>query len=279
MMSFLITVLLFPIILVSVKLVLDDHLNANNSKAAIKLKGLQKIKNKRANNSRLSILKEPISWVPEFCQSNSLFIIEFLAITLTSFVFLLTLNMVMNGNLPIMIVEILFFFISTLVAITGRKFVSDAKLRSQVAAIDSELPSMIVMFSLLVNAGESLRSGIEYLTQFPQSRISEIFETVIDFHREGSTITQSLDRAAEASQSRSLRRFTDALALSIERGSSLSVVLANQTNESRSTYKAELLRKSGKAELKLMIPIVFLILPISIIFALLPSLRALSIVT
>ena len=278
-MSFLITVLLFPIILVSVKLVLDDHLNANNSKAAIKLKGLQKIKNKRANNSRLSILKEPISWVPEFCQSNSLFIIEFLAITLTSFVFLLTLNIVMNGNLPIMIVEILFFFISTLVAITGRKFVSDAKLRSQVAAIDSELPSMIVMFSLLVNAGESLRSGIEYLTQFPQSRISEIFETVIDFHREGSTITQSLDRAAEASQSRSLRRFTDALALSIERGSSLSVVLANQTNESRSTYKAELLRKSGKAELKLMIPIVFLILPISIIFALLPSLRALSIVT
>ena len=278
MMSFLITVLLFPIILVSVKLVLDDHLNANNSKAAIKLKGLQKIKNKRANNSRLSILKEPISWVPEFCQSNSLFIIEFLAITLTSFVFLLTLNIVMNGNLPIMIVEILFFFISTLVAITGRKFVSDAKLRSQVAAIDSELPSMIVMFSLLVNAGESLRSGIEYLTQFPQSRISEIFETVIDFHREGSTITQSLDRAAEASQSRSLRRFTDALALSIERGSSLSVVLANQTNESRSTYKAELLRKSGKAELKLMIPIVFLILPISIIFALLPSLRALSIV-
>ena len=279
MMSFLITVLLFPIILVSVKLVLDDHLNANNSKAAIKLKGLQKIKNKRANNSRLSILKEPISWVPEFCQSNSLFIIEFLAITLTSFVFLLTLNIVMNGNLPIMIVEILFFFISTLVAITGRKFVSDAKLRSQVAAIDSELPSMIVMFSLLVNAGESLRSGIEYLTQFPQSRISEIFETVIDFHREGSTITQSLDRAAEGSQSRSLRRFTDALALSIERGSSLSVVLANQTNESRSTYKAELLRKSGKAELKLMIPIVFLILPISIIFALLPSLRALSIVT
>ena len=279
MMSFLITVLLFPIILVSVKLVLDDHLNANNSKAAIKLKGLQKIKNKRANNSRLSILKVPISWVPEFCQSNSLFIIEFLAITLTSFVFLLTLNIVMNGNLPIMIVEILFFFISTLVAITGRKFVSDAKLRSQVAAIDSELPSMIVMFSLLVNAGESLRSGIEYLTQFPQSRISEIFETVIDFHREGSTITQSLDRAAEASQSRSLRRFTDALALSIERGSSLSVVLANQTNESRSTYKAELLRKSGKAELKLMIPIVFLILPISIIFALLPSLRALSIVT
>ena len=255
MMSFLITVLLFPIILVSVKLVLDDHLNANNSKAAIKLKGLQKIKNKRANNSRLSILKEPISWVPEFCQSNSLFIIEFLAITLTSFVFLLTLNIVMNGNLPIMIVEILFFFISTLVAITGRKFVSDAKLRSQVAAIDSELPSMIVMFSLLVNAGESLRSGIEYLTQFPQSRISEIFETVIDFHREGSTITQSLDRAAEASQSRSLRRFTDALALSIERGSSLSVVLANQTNESRSTYKAELLRKSGKAELKLMIQI------------------------
>ena len=279
MMSFLITVLLFPIILVSVKLVLDDHLNANNSKAAIKLKGLQKIKNNQANNSRLSILKEPISWVPEFCQSNSLFIIEFLAITLTSFVFLLTLNIVMNGNLPIMIVEILFFFISTLVAITGRKFVSDAKLRSQVAAIDSELPSMIVMFSLLVNAGESLRSGIEYLTQFPQSRISEIFETVIDFHREGSTITQSLDRAAEASQSRSLRRFTDALALSIERGSSLSVVLANQTNESRSTYKADLLRKSGKAELKLMIPIVFLILPISIIFALLPSLRALSIVT
>jgi tight adherence protein C len=56
----------------------------------------------------------------------------------------------------------------------------------------------------------------------------------------------------------------------------LSAVLANQTFESRSAYKAELLKVAGKAELKLMIPIVFLILPISIVFALLPSLKALS---
>jgi tight adherence protein C len=278
MMSFLITVLLFPIILVSVKLVLDDHISVSNSKEAIRAHKLHQSKKQRTNHSKLSILKEPISWVIETWQSTSQRIIEFLAITLTSFVFLLTLNIVMNGNLPIMIVEILFFLISTLLAITGRKFVKDAKLRSEVAAIDTELPSIIVMFSLLVNAGESLRSGIEYLTQFPQSKISEIFQAVINFHREGSTITQSLDRAAETSQSRSLRKFTDALALSIERGSSLNVVLANQTSESRAAYKAELLRISGKAELKLMIPIVFLILPISIIFALLPSLRALSIV-
>ena len=117
-MSFLITVLLFPIILVSVKLVLDDHLNASNTKEAIKLKEPHKIKNKRINNSRLSILKEPISWVTEYCQSKSLFIIEFLAITFTSFVFLLTLNIVMNGNLPIMIVEILFLLISTEIYLT-----------------------------------------------------------------------------------------------------------------------------------------------------------------
>ena len=58
---------------------------------------------------------------------------------------------------------------------------------------------------------------------------------------------------------------------SMERGTSLSEVLTRQVEEVRATHHASLLTAAGKAEIALMIPVIFLILPISVLFALWPS--------
>jgi tight adherence protein C len=64
--------------------------------------------------------------------------------------------------------------------------------------------------------------------------------------------------------------------ISLSRGTSLVETLSHNVQESRNQERVRLLTAAGKAEINMMIPVVFLILPISILFALFPSITALN---
>jgi len=61
----------------------------------------------------------------------------------------------------------------------------------------------------------------------------------------------------------------------MERGTPLSDVVARQVDEVRQSQRTQMLENAGNAEIALMIPVVFLILPVSVLFALWPSYFAL----
>ena len=274
-MSFLLTALVLPLILLAVQWIVSDldSLTSRNTR-------LKSNRETHMSNSmwRAFIMRNALTF--HYKKSSEKIklevLIEILLGAAIVFVFLLTLHIFISGRVQAIFSELFILVASFSTIIIFRYTHKKKKLDNSISEIDMEIPSVIVMFSLLVSAGESLRGAIEYLSNFPQSRLSKIFSAVSSYNKNGLSLTQALDKSAVESQSRSFRKFTDALALSIDRGSPLSVVLAHQTTEARSAYKAELLRIAGKAEIKLMIPIVFLILPISVVFALLPSLRALS---
>jgi tight adherence protein C len=94
--------------------------------------------------------------------------------------------------------------------------------------------------------------------------------TIIEL-RSGKNLTQSLEVLGSQVNSAMVRRFCDTLILAMERGTSLSEVLIRQVEEVRAAHHASLLTAAGKAEIALMIPVIFLILPISVLFALWPS--------
>ena len=89
--------------------------------------------------------------------------------------------------------------------------------------------------------------------------------------KNGKSLSQSLEFLGARVSSPTIRRFCDTIILAIERGSSLSDVLNRQVEEVRAGQHASLLAAAGKAEISLMIPVIFLILPISVLFALWPS--------
>ncbi len=97
--------------------------------------------------------------------------------------------------------------------------------------------------------------------------VSEILRGV----EEGLSIERALDNAVMRAGSEQLRRFGDAVILGMERGSSMGQTLRNLINETRTQSKVLVMQRAGKAEIKLLIPVVFLILPISVIFAIWPS--------
>jgi pilus assembly protein TadC len=136
---------------------------------------------------------------------------------------------------------------------------------------EEEFPSIVELFAVLVSAGESPSTALERVSNRASGVMGEKFAEVICTLHEGKNLTQALEIMGTQVDSAIVRRFCDTLILAMERGTSLSEVLVRQVEEVRSTHHAALLTAAGKAEIALMIPVIFLILPISVLFALWPS--------
>jgi tight adherence protein C len=143
------------------------------------------------------------------------------------------------------------------------------KKRLEVA--ESEFPSVVELFAVLVSAGESPSTALLRISDRVRGEMAEKFSGALIDLKNGKSLSQSLDVLGAQVNSPTIRRFCDTLILAIERGTSLSEVLNRQVEEVRAGQHASLLVAAGKAEISLMIPVIFLILPISVLFALWPS--------
>ena len=85
------------------------------------------------------------------------------------------------------------------------------------------------------------------------------------------TPIQALQELADRTRIDSLSRFVDGLIVAIERGTPLADVLRAQAADVREAGKRALLEAGGKKEIGMMVPVVFLILPVTVLFALYPG--------
>jgi tight adherence protein C len=69
---------------------------------------------------------------------------------------------------------------------------------------------------------------------------------------------------------------TNSIQIAVERGTPILEVLNNQVTALNKEINLALLKRSGKSEIALLIPVVFLILPVSIGFAIWPSIYGLN---
>jgi tight adherence protein C len=86
----------------------------------------------------------------------------------------------------------------------------------------------------------------------------------------------ALDQMGRTLHSFHIRRFVDAFITAMLRGAPIIDVLSRHALEAREGQRNRILGAAAKAEISMMIPVVFLILPISILFALWPSLTNLN---
>jgi Flp pilus assembly protein TadB len=169
---------------------------------------------------------------------------------------------------------LLMLFLATLLVFMGRRRASQQK--SHQEEFDAELPTQIQLLTVLISSGVSPARAIALLSTRSNSISSQRFSEVVNGIEAGETIVEALDKLAQRHHSLVLRRFITSLILGIERGSSLTPILISQVRDSRLSNKSETLKRAGKAEIALLIPVVFLILPISILFALWPSYQQLG---
>jgi tight adherence protein C len=148
--------------------------------------------------------------------------------------------------------------------------------KSRMQKIESEFPSLIEMLTLAAGAGESPISSLKRISLRAHGHLAREISEVIKSVEHGTPFSLALDAMSHRIGSTSVRRFVDSMIISLSRGTSLVETLSHNVQESRNHERVRLLTAAGKSEINMMIPVVFLILPVSILFALFPSITALN---
>jgi len=150
------------------------------------------------------------------------------------------------------------------------------RIRKHRETIESEFPAVIEMMTLAIAAGESPMQAILRIAESAEGELSKEFAIVIAEIRQGQPLHLTLDEMGRRVKSVMIRRFVDAVVTATLRGAPLIEVLSRHAIEARGNQRNRIMNAAGKAEIAMMIPVVFLILPISILFALWPSLTNLN---
>jgi tight adherence protein C len=142
--------------------------------------------------------------------------------------------------------------------------------------INEELVSILQMLSIMVSAGESPMSAMKYVSKRSEGILPSLIKQSFMKYEDGRTLTQTLDFIATATGSSQVRRLTNSVQIAIHRGTPILEVLNNQVLALNKQINFNLMKLSGKSEITLLIPVVFLILPVSISFAIWPSIYGLN---
>jgi tight adherence protein C len=166
-------------------------------------------------------------------------------------------------------------FLSVLVyVLLDRELTKSIKKRREL--IESEFPAVVEMLTLAIAAGETPMSAMLRIAESADGQLAKEFQIVVTGVRSGLPLNETLDAMGRRVKSVTIRRFVDALVTATSRGAPLVEVLSRHAIEARGNQRNRVMGAAGKAEIAMMIPVVFLILPISILFALWPSLANLN---
>lgn len=140
-----------------------------------------------------------------------------------------------------------------------------------------EFPTVADLLALAVAAGESPVAAMERVATTSSGALPEEFAATVAEIRAGSTVSQALMSLGTRTPLDALGRFGEGVAVAIERGTPLAEVLRAQAQDARETAKRELLETAGRREIFMLVPVVFFVLPLVIVFAIFPGLAVLEI--
>lgn len=142
-----------------------------------------------------------------------------------------------------------------------------------------EFPTVAELLALAVTAGEGPVGALERVNRISGGELSKELGRALAEARAGASLVQALDGIARRTSLSPLSRFVDGVAIAVERGTPLAEVLRAQAVDVREAGKRLLLESAGKREIAMMVPVVFLVLPVTLVFALFPGFYGLSFVT
>jgi tight adherence protein C len=141
----------------------------------------------------------------------------------------------------------------------------------------AEFPTVAELLALAVGAGEGPVAALERVASTAHGELSGELAATLASVRAGMPLTRALEQLADRTGMPSLTRFAEGVAVAVERGTPLADVLRAQAQDVRETGRRALMEAGGKKEVAMMVPVVFLILPVTVVFAVYPSIATLRI--
>lgn len=151
-----------------------------------------------------------------------------------------------------------------------------SQIRRRQARMLTEFPTIAEMIALAVSAGESAPGAFERVSRVSRGELNAELRKVLAQTRSGASFTQALKHMSARVQSPPISRFLEGIIVAMERGTPLADVMHAQAQDVRDLGKRELMETAGRKELSMLVPVVFGILPMTVIFAVFPGLELLS---
>jgi tight adherence protein C len=166
---------------------------------------------------------------------------------------------------------LLLTLVTTLGGVVGRDRYLTYQVRERERRMVAEFPTVAELLALAVAAGESPVGALERVTHVSTGELVRELSRALADARAGASLVQALDGIARRTSLPLLARFVDGIAIAVERGTPLADVLRAQAVDVREAGKRSLMEAAGRKEIAMMLPIVFLILPVTILFLLYPG--------
>ncbi len=139
-----------------------------------------------------------------------------------------------------------------------------------------EFPTVAELLALSVGAGEGAVGALERVARTCQGELSVELRRTLAAARAGASLVQALEGLASRTSLPPLARFVDGVAVAVERGTPLAEVLRSQAQDVRELGRRRLMESGGRKEIAMMVPVVFLVLPVTVLFAVYPGLVSLD---
>lgn len=176
-------------------------------------------------------------------------------------------------------VSILQWIVMMLIGFVAGAMVFDRILTVRVNAISRKVSSQVAdaaeLLALSVSAGESVPAALRRVQQIVGPELATQLGATLEDIDNGASVTRALGKMRRTTRSPQLGRLLDTLVASMERGAPLATTLREQARDLRDEARRALMESGGKREVAMLFPVVFIILPVTVVFALYPGLVAL----
>jgi tight adherence protein C len=143
----------------------------------------------------------------------------------------------------------------------------------------AEFPVVADLLALAVAAGEGPIGAIARVVATCRGALPDELSRVLAESRTGTPVTVALDALARRTDLSIVARFAEGVVVAIERGTPLVDVLTAQAVDVREASRRALIETGARKEVAMMVPVVFLIMPVTLLFAFFPGVVGLQLLT
>lgn len=147
-----------------------------------------------------------------------------------------------------------------------------ARVKSRRTRLTDELPTTLEFLALCLSAGEGFLDALRRVAAVGSGELTTELRRVVVAVGTGSPLSEGLSEMASRLQLPGLSRAVDQVIAALEHGAPLAGVLQAQAGDAREDAKRILIEQAGRKEILMLLPLVFLILPLSVLFAIYPGL-------
>lgn len=160
---------------------------------------------------------------------------------------------------------------SGMAAVLARDTALSRQVRRREAQVLAEFPLIADLLAIAVAAGEGPAGALDRVVTTCKGALPDDLGRVLAESRTGVPLSVALDGLAHRSGLPIVSRFAEGLSVAIDRGTPLVDVLTAQAADVREASKRALIEAGARKEITMMVPVVFLIMPVTLLFAFFPG--------